>query len=150
MVRVRLARRVSSSPEPSKTKHYVGLPPELTGGIDKRTEMPEAEVLIVMRDEPVDSSTISETSRRILAKLSEGAVKGTAEESKEPGWMLYRCTADGRDAGDTWHESLDDVLDQAALEYGDAFAEWQELEISEAKSVEEVLQYVLRNTRETP
>ena len=30
-----------------KTKHYTGLPPELTEGIDQRTLLPKAKVLVI-------------------------------------------------------------------------------------------------------
>src|SRR5437867_208934 len=42
-----LTARVSGSPQASKTKHYIGLPPEVRGGQDDRLEMPSPSVLII-------------------------------------------------------------------------------------------------------
>jgi hypothetical protein len=47
------------------------------------------------------------------------------EESDGP--MLYRYTAEGDYAGDTWHESLTDARDQAAFEYTSSLGTWQEI-----------------------
>jgi hypothetical protein len=41
--------------------------------------------------------------------------------------MLYRYTADGTFAGDTWHQSLDDAKGQADFEYGKALGSWQQI-----------------------
>lgn len=41
------------------------------------------------------------------------------------GIMLYRFTASGEFAGDTWHQNLDDAKHQAVYEYGEALGEWQ-------------------------
>ena len=43
----------------------------------------------------------------------------------DPGAMLFRYTAHGEAAGDTWHPSPDDAREQAAEEYGDALGEWE-------------------------
>ena len=42
-----LVARVLAVPFVNRTKHYLGMPPELTGGIDHRREMPIASVLII-------------------------------------------------------------------------------------------------------
>src|SRR5437762_8013153 len=41
--------------------------------------------------------------------------------------MLFRYTAYGELAGDTWHASVDDAREQVRLEYGDAIVEWLEV-----------------------
>jgi len=43
----------------------------------------------------------------------------------DPGAMLFRYTAHGEAAGDTWHPSPDDAREQAADEYGDALGAWE-------------------------
>ena len=43
------------------------------------------------------------------------------------GAMLFRYTAHGELAGDTWHSSLADARAQAAYEYGDALVPWIEV-----------------------
>jgi len=43
------------------------------------------------------------------------------------GAMLFRYTAHGELAGDTWHASVADAQEQAAYEYGDALVPWMEV-----------------------
>lgn len=43
---------------------------------------------------------------------------------KEEGAVLFRYTAHGDFAGDTFHSNAEEALDQAATEYGDALGEW--------------------------
>ena len=40
------------------------------------------------------------------------------------GAMLFRYTAHGELAGDTWHETVGDACEQAAAEYGYSLGEW--------------------------
>jgi len=42
-------------------------------------------------------------------------------------FMLYRVAADGEDAGDTWHQTLEDVMHQVEWEYQGAVSEWWEM-----------------------
>jgi hypothetical protein len=42
----------------------------------------------------------------------------------DPGAMLFRYTAHGEFAGDTWHESADDAREHAIYDYSDALGEW--------------------------
>ena len=42
----------------------------------------------------------------------------------DDGPMLYRYTAEGELAGDTWHETEIAARDQAAFEYGEALGPW--------------------------
>jgi hypothetical protein len=45
--------------------------------------------------------------------------------AKHPdGWFLYRYSSDGAFAGDTWHQSREDALDQATFEFGVALSTW--------------------------
>jgi hypothetical protein len=41
--------------------------------------------------------------------------------------MLYRYTATGAFAGDTWHQSLNDATAQAQFEYGEALGAWRQI-----------------------
>jgi hypothetical protein len=52
----------------------------------------------------------------------------------EPGAMLFRYTAHGEAAGDTWHPSLAIARAQAEEEYGSALGEWVDVpdEITDA------------------
>ena len=75
---------------------------------------------------------------------------GSAElEQHEMGWprvillfdyqdgpMLFRYTATGEFAGDTWHASLDDAKDQAEFEYGQALGRWLQIPDEIAKGTE--------------
>ena len=45
----------------------------------------------------------------------------------DPGVMLFRYTAHGELAGDTWHASVADARDLAAHEYGASLGEWVEV-----------------------
>ena len=45
----------------------------------------------------------------------------------DPGVMLFRYTAHGELAGDTWHATAADARDLAAHEYGASLGEWVEV-----------------------
>ncbi|MEX2153807.1 MAG: hypothetical protein WD825_10755 [Gemmatimonadaceae bacterium] len=53
---------------------------------------------------------------------------------KDPGAMLFRYTAHGELAGDTWHASVAQAEAQAVFEYGNALLPWNEVpeEITDA------------------
>ena len=42
----------------------------------------------------------------------------------DPGAMLFRYTAFGDFAGDTWHSSAEDAREHAIYDYSDALGEW--------------------------
>lgn len=42
----------------------------------------------------------------------------------EHGFMMERFADAGTTAGDTWHQTEQDALDQAAWEYGERLGEW--------------------------
>lgn len=42
----------------------------------------------------------------------------------DPGAMLFRYTAQGEFAGDTWHPSAEDAREHAIYDYSDALGEW--------------------------
>ena len=48
-------------------------------------------------------------------------------EQKPDGIFLYRYAPDGTFAGDTWHQSVEEALEQADYEYGHLVARWQEV-----------------------
>jgi hypothetical protein len=50
-----------------------------------------------------------------------------ADRGPGGGAMLFRYTAHGELAGDTWHVSLAEARAQAAYEYGDALVPWIEV-----------------------
>lgn len=43
------------------------------------------------------------------------------------GVFLERVTSTGESCGDTWHLDLDEAIDQARYEYGDAIVGWREI-----------------------
>jgi hypothetical protein len=53
---------------------------------------------------------------------------------KDPGAMLFRYTAHGELAGDTWHATQAEAEAQAEYEYGDALLPWNDVppEITDA------------------
>jgi hypothetical protein len=70
------------------TKHYQGLPPELTPGRDTRIQLPTADMVILVF------------------------------EDETPGdCYLYRYTRDGKSVGDTWHPSAAEAREQASFEF---------------------------------
>ncbi len=66
----------------------------------------------------------------------------------EDGPMLYRYTATGAFAGDTWHKSLDDAKGQAEFEYGEALGSWQQIpdKVATGAEVNFALKKVPRST----
>jgi hypothetical protein len=48
-------------------------------------------------------------------------------DEKEAGAMLFRYTAHGDFGGDTWHSTVEDALDQATFEYGEALLSWMDV-----------------------
>ena len=45
----------------------------------------------------------------------------------DPGAMLFRYTAHGEFAGDTWHPSADAAREHAIYDYSDALGDWVEV-----------------------
>jgi len=48
------------------------------------------------------------------------------EETQE-GFFLTRLSEDGELAGNTWHPSLDEALEQVAYEYGETATDWMDV-----------------------
>lgn len=108
MMRTRLMATVTGRPAELRTKHYSGLPPEVTDdGQDTRTMMPWPAILLI--------------------------------NEEDSGVFLYRFTADGEYAGDTWHQSLDDAKHQAEFEFAPHYSEW----IAVPRDVEDPLAYAV-------
>jgi hypothetical protein len=59
----------------------------------------------------------------------------------DTGVMLFRYTAHGEVAGDTWHRTLADARDLAAHEYGAALGEWVDVPDTVADAHEYAVQY---------
>jgi hypothetical protein len=56
----------------------------------------------------------------------EGKADGLAIcQSKIGGFYLFSCNADWKVLADTWHESIDDAIDQAEYEYKGITELWQ-------------------------
>ena len=92
---------------PVQSRHYIGLPKELTESIDHRKNMPWPKFLIILQD--------------------------------KDGFYLNRYTLDGKRAGDTWHQVLEDAKYQASQEYGNLVLGWQEFPDMELDPVEYVM-----------
>jgi hypothetical protein len=45
-------------------------------------------------------------------------------EHRPDGIFLFRYTAEGEYAGDTWHQSHEEAIGQARFEYGDLVGDW--------------------------
>ena len=90
---VRLFALVKKEPGLPPSRHFVGMPPELTGCKDYRQRLPMARVLLL--------------------------------QEENDGISLYRYAQNGGLAGDTWHETIRDAMEQAEDEYGDALGEWK-------------------------
>ena len=60
-------------------------------------------------------------------------------DERPDGVFLYRYTADGRFAGDTWHANIDDAKHQASFEFGDLLSEWKAI----PENVEDIISYGL-------
>src|SRR5437879_2536127 len=88
----RVAALITGTLGVPKIRHYVGLPPEISGVPDSRVMHPHARVVYI--------------------------------EQTEEGFFLFRLADDGSDAGDTWHQSLEDAKHQAEFEFEDALGPW--------------------------
>lgn len=95
-VRKALVLRRPEADSLPRTRHYVGLPPEIGGDDDARELLPMAGVLV----------------------LEEAIERGNRS------YFLIRYAADGTYAGDTWHLTVDEALEQASYEFGDALGRW--------------------------
>lgn len=94
---MRLLSILLTSTTDLKVKHYLGLPPELTGGVDTRQQMGAAAYLVIEPDPEGD------------------------------GVFLYRYDALGECVGDTWHTSIDEAKHQANYEYESFVQDWQDV-----------------------
>jgi len=56
-----------------------------------------------------------------------GRARAVILSEDSPGVSLDRLDAEGKDAGDTWHQNREDALDQATFEYPDAIEGWQDI-----------------------
>ena len=83
--------RVQIPAEGARTRHYWGLPPKLTGGVDTRRDMQPAALVL-------------------------------AQPAGDGSWYLDRFARDGSFAGNTWHETWADAMDQLEFEYLPSFA----------------------------
>jgi hypothetical protein len=63
-------------------------------------------------------------------------------EVEDDGVFLYRFAADGAFAGDTWHQTLDEALEQAKFEFSDAISDLTPVPVD----VEDVVTFALKET----
>jgi hypothetical protein len=63
------------------------------------------------------------------------------EAGEGPGVMLYRYTAQGELAGDTWHESVTDAREQALFEYRDSLGRWEPVPAEVTNAHEYAIRY---------
>jgi hypothetical protein len=50
-------------------------------------------------------------------------------ERSQHGVYVIRYAANGRFAGDTWHETIEDAKHQVAYEFGDSVSDWKEVPV---------------------
>lgn len=60
----------------------------------------------------------------IVAGEPVGAFAALAIQGDDAGYFLLYLDADGSPVTDTWHETLDDALEQAEFEYEGITAKW--------------------------
>jgi hypothetical protein len=98
-----------------RTMHFVGLPPGNGSDGASRELLPMATVLVL-------------------------------EETIERGhrsYLLIRYAADGTFAGDTWHSTIDEAVEQASYEFGEALGPWVQV----PPEVEDARAFILRSMR---
>lgn len=66
----------------------------------------------------------------------------TIEETEE-GFFLFRYTNEGEIAGDTWHMTLDDAIEQAKFEYGIDANQWTDI----PDDVTNIYEYLFPNNK---
>lgn len=74
---------------------------------------------------PLDQRhTPMNTTKPITQKADRSHPLGLAicRYTDQPGYYLFACDQDWNTLADTWHETLDDALDQAEFEYSGARA----------------------------
>lgn len=64
-------------------------------------------------------------------------------EEKKDGTFLYRYTASGEIAGDTWHASVEDAKHQADFEFDGLITPW----VNVPAEITNVVEYALREYR---
>jgi hypothetical protein len=64
-------------------------------------------------------------------------------EEKPDGVFLFRFTAKGEVAGDTWHMTVEEAQEQALYEFGELLCEW----IPVPPDVEDMVSFGLRHQR---
>ena len=63
-------------------------------------------------------------------------------EQKPKGFFLYRYTAEGVFAGDTWHMTLADAKYQAEQEYRETLGEWKDIPATAGDAQKYALRHV--------
>ena len=66
-------------------------------------------------------------------------------EIETDGVFLFRLSADGHFAGDTWHQSIEGAKEQAEFEFGPGLSNWASL----PPEVDDVIAYI-RNLFASP
>lgn len=66
----------------------------------------------------------------------------------DPGVMLYRYTAHGEMAGDTWHGTVAEALEQATDEYRAGLLEWRDVPEDIVDAHAYVVQYARERLKE--
>lgn len=80
----------------------------------------------------------------VVVILEEPAIGVT-----RPYALLYRFDANGRYAGDTWHEQIDDAIHQAEWEYGAALGDWHAIPANIGPDLPDLAAYALASRRPT-
>ena len=83
---------------------------------------------------PLDESKMLPVPDVVLVVPDEG-------EDGGEGAMLFRYTAHGDLAGDTWHATVGEAQEQAMYEYGDALIAWLEVPTEVADAHDYAVRY---------
>ena len=67
---------------------------------------------------------------------------------EDPGAMLHRYTAHGEIAGDTWHGTVAEALEQASDEYRGSLLEWVDVPDNVTDAHAYAVQYALERLKE--
>jgi hypothetical protein len=112
---MRIVSKVLAVPDPPKVWLYRGFPPELDPDPKARQTMEPADILLIEQDE------------------------------YDGGFFLYRYTAAGVSAGDTWHLNLEDAKHQADFEFDGLITPWIDVP-PDVKEVADIVRYALDQT----
>jgi hypothetical protein len=68
--------------------------------------------------------------KQVIAGVLQGAAAGLAIcQYGEDGFYLFGCDAEWKEVTDTWHQTVEDAMEQAEFEYEGVAQTWQRHEL---------------------